>query len=82
MIIGAGKRGIIDYSKPIGRKNEVDESCILTKKGSIFTSGILPEYVSEELSWEALWKIKEGKELQKLVYSTFRIGISEIDKKK
>ncbi|GAA3573814.1 molybdopterin-dependent oxidoreductase [Snuella lapsa] len=81
IIVGAGAssfRFIQNYRE----HNEQDEIHVFSKESNLFYNRVLlPEYVTEELSWEQLLKIKQG-ELNKLdVYTHSKTYITKIDTK-
>lgn len=80
VIIGAGAAAY-RFVQTFREKNEVDELHVFSKeKDPFYNRVLLPEYVSEELSWEALEKLKKG-ELQKLNLTLHSdISIRSIDK--
>ena len=79
VIIGAGAAAY-RFIQSFREKNDMDEIHVFSKeKDPFYNRVLLPEYVSDELSWEALEKLKKG-ELQKLEVSLHSgIGISKID---
>lgn len=65
IVIGAGAAAY-RFIQSYREKNEVDEIHVFSKeKDPFYNRVLLPEYVSDELSWEALEKLKKG-ELEKL----------------
>ncbi len=65
IIIGAGAAAY-RFVQSYRRQNETDELHVFSREADAFYNRVLlPEYVSEELTWEALEKLKEG-ELEKL----------------
>ncbi|WP_405575870.1 molybdopterin-dependent oxidoreductase [Winogradskyella sp. Asnod2-B02-A] len=81
VIVGAGAaafRFIQNYRE----KNEKDEIHVFSKEFNLFYNRVLlPEYITEELTWEELLKIKE-KELKKLNITIHpETFITKIDKK-
>ncbi len=65
IIIGAGAAAY-RFVQSYREKNEIDELHVFSKeKDPFYNRVLLPEYVSKELSWESLEKLKKG-ELQKL----------------
>ncbi|MCM4153114.1 NAD(P)H-nitrite reductase [Arenibacter sp. N53] len=80
MIIGAGAAAY-RFVQTYREKNEVDELHVFSKeKDPFYNRVLLPEYVSEELTWEALEKLKKG-ELQKLDISLHSgTGVTQIDR--
>jgi len=83
IVVGAGAaafRFIQNYRE----QNEVDEIHVFSKEPNLFYNRVLlPEYVTEELKWQQLLKIKE-KELSKLNVhlhaETFITNINKSDK--
>ncbi|WP_396601371.1 molybdopterin-dependent oxidoreductase [Algibacter sp. R77976] len=83
IVVGAGAaafRFIQNYRE----QNETDEIHVFSKEPNLFYNRVLlPEYVTEELSWEQLLKIKE-KELSKLNIhlhpETYITEICKVDK--
>lgn len=80
VVIGAGAASY-RFVKSYREKNETDELHVFSReKHPFYNRVLLPEYVSEELSWEALEKLKEG-ELQKLDLQLHcGLGIKAIDR--
>lgn len=80
IIVGAGAAAY-RFIQTFRKKNKIDELHIFSKeKDPFYNRVLLPEYISEELSWEALEKLKKG-ELQKLDITLHSgIGITKIDK--
>ena len=80
VIIGAGAAAY-RFVQSYRSKNETDELHVFSKEEHPFYNRVLlPEYVSEELSWEALEKLKKG-ELEKLdIHLHPSLGIAAIDK--
>ncbi len=80
VIIGAGAAAY-RFVQTYREKNEADELHVFSKeKDPFYNRVLLPEYVSEELSWEALEKLKKG-ELQKLNLTLHSdLSIRSIDK--
>ncbi len=82
VMVGAGAasfRFIQNYRE----KNQQDEIHVFSKESNLFYNRVLlPEYITEELTWEQLLKIKEKalKELNIVVHS--ETLISKIDKEK
>lgn len=79
IVVGAGAaayRFIQSYREKDGK----DELHVFSKeKDPFYNRVLLPEYVSDELSWESLEKLKEG-ELKKLDVTLHRgIGITAVD---
>ncbi|WP_291967803.1 nitrate reductase [Maribacter sp.] len=65
VVVGAGAAAY-RFIQSYREKNTEDELHVFSKeKDPFYNRVLLPEYVSDELSWEALEKLKEG-ELQKL----------------
>ena len=65
MVIGAGAAAY-RFVQSYREKNEVDEIDVFSKEPYPFYNRVLlPEYVNDDLPWEALLKLKEG-ELEKL----------------
>ena len=81
ILIGAGAAAY-RFVKTYRQKNESDTIEIFsTEEHPFYNRILLPEYVSEELTWEQLQKVKEG-ELKKLnVLLHANNPIKEIDKK-
>lgn len=81
VIIGAGAAAY-EFVRSYRTLNKVDEIHVFSKEPHPFYNRILlPEYVSEHLSWEQLQKIK-AQELEKLNLSIHRaISIEEIQSK-
>ena len=82
LIIGAGAAAY-RFVQTYREKNETDELHVFSKeKDPFYNRVLLPEYVSEELTWEALEKLKKG-ELQKLNISLHSgIGVRQINREK
>ncbi len=82
VIIGAGAAAY-RFVQSYRSRNETDELHVFSKEEYPFYNRVLlPEYVSEELSWEALEKLKKG-ELEKLdIHLHPALGITGIDKTK
>ncbi len=80
IVVGAGAAAY-RFVQSYRDKNEKDELHVFSKeKEPFYNRVLLPEYVSEELSWEALEKLKKG-ELKKLEISLYPgVGILSIDK--
>ncbi len=80
IVVGAGAAAY-RFVQSYREKNEKDELHVFSKeKEPFYNRVLLPEYVSEELSWEALEKLKKG-ELKKLEISLYPgVGILSIDK--
>ncbi|SDE74076.1 ferredoxin-nitrate reductase [Cellulophaga baltica] len=81
VIIGAGAAAY-RFIQSYREKNDVDELHVFSKEQDPFYNRVLlPEYVSDELSWAALEKLKKG-ELKKLdVVLHPGVGISQIEDK-
>ncbi|MET1258222.1 molybdopterin-dependent oxidoreductase [Flagellimonas sp. DF-77] len=83
VVVGAGAAGY-RFIQSFREKNEVDTIEVFSKeKYPFYNRVLLPEYVNEDLPWEALQKLKKG-ELEKLdVLLHSENGISSIhpDKK-
>ncbi|MDC1227162.1 molybdopterin-dependent oxidoreductase [Algibacter sp.] len=81
IIAGAGAASF-RFVQNYREHNEVDEIHVFSKEPNLFYNRVLlPEYVTEELTWEQLLKIKE-KELNKLNITVHpETYISKIDKK-
>ena len=79
IIVGAGAAAY-RFIQTFREKNRKDELHVFSKEIDPFYNRVLlPEYVSDELSWDALEKLKKG-ELQKLgVILHPGIGITHID---
>ncbi len=79
IIIGAGAAAY-RFIQSYREKNRADELHVFSKeKDPFYNRVLLPEYVSDELSWEALEKLKKG-ELSKLdVELHSGIGITKVD---
>ena len=80
IVIGAGAAAY-RFIQTYREKNKKDELHVFSKEEHPFYNRVLlPEYVNDELSWEALEKLKEG-ELRKLDISLHPgIGISHVDR--
>ncbi|MBC6996942.1 nitrate reductase [Cytophaga sp. FL35] len=80
VVIGAGAAAY-RFVQTYRSKNKSDEIHVFSKeKDPFYNRVLLPEYVSEELSWEALEKLKKG-EVQKLGISLHSgVGIKKLDK--
>ncbi|MEM9001746.1 MAG: molybdopterin-dependent oxidoreductase [Bacteroidota bacterium] len=78
IIIGAGAAAY-RFMQTYRENNEVDELHVFSREEYPFYNRVLlPEYVNEELPWEALQKIKQG-ELEKLGVTLYQNnGIAEI----
>jgi len=81
IVIGAGAAAY-RFVQTYREKNQIDELHVFSKEGdSFYNRVLLPEYVSEELSWEALKKFKEG-EIEKLKINMHSgIGVVDINAK-
>jgi ferredoxin-nitrate reductase len=79
IIIGAGAAAY-RFIQSYREKNRADELHVFSKeKDPFYNRVLLPEYLSDELSWEALEKLKKG-ELSKLdVELHSGIGIVKVD---
>jgi len=79
LIIGAGAAAY-RFIQSYREKNKKDALHVFSKeKDPFYNRVLLPEYVSNELSWESLEKLKKG-ELQKLnVHLHPGIGITKVD---
>ena len=79
IIVGAGAAAF-RFVQNYREFNEVDEIHVFSKEPNLFYNRVLlPEYVTEELSWEQLLKIKQ-KELGKLNIKVYpETSISTID---
>jgi ferredoxin-nitrate reductase len=79
VVIGAGAAAY-RFIQSYREKNQRDALHVFSKeKDPFYNRVLLPEYVSDELSWESLEKLKKG-ELQKLDVNLHPgIGISHID---
>lgn len=82
VVIGAGAAAY-RFIQSYREKNITDELYVFSKEAYPFYNRVLlPEYVNEELPWEALQKLKQG-ELEKLrVQLSPSNGISEINTEK
>ncbi|NER16309.1 nitrate reductase [Spongiivirga citrea] len=82
IVIGAGAASY-RFIQSYREKNINDELHIFSKeKDPFYNRVLLPEYVSDELSWESLEKLKKG-EVDKLgVYLHAGLGITNIDSEK
>jgi ferredoxin-nitrate reductase len=81
IIVGAGAAAF-RFVQNYRESNEVDEIHVFSKEPNLFYNRVLlPEYITEELSWDALLKIKQI-ELKKLKISVHpETSISNIDSK-
>ncbi|MGX1928644.1 molybdopterin-dependent oxidoreductase [Flagellimonas sp. 2504JD4-2] len=79
VVIGAGAAAY-RFIQSYREKNTTDEVHVFSKEAYPFYNRVLlPEYVNEELEWDALQKLKQG-ELDKLRVQLYPSnGISEID---
>ncbi|TMU54500.1 nitrate reductase [Flagellimonas algicola] len=79
VVIGAGAAAY-RFIQSYREKNTIDEVHVFSKEAYPFYNRVLlPEYVNEELEWEALQKLKQG-ELDKLRVQLYPSnGISKID---
>ena len=79
-IVGAGAAAY-RFIQSYREQNEVDEIAIFSKEENPFYNRVLlPEYVSDELSWEQLEKLKKG-EIERLKVQMFPgVGIIKVDK--
>ncbi|AYN67713.1 NAD(P)H-nitrite reductase [Euzebyella marina] len=82
VVIGAGAAAY-RFVQTYRSKNRTDEVHVFSKeKDPFYNRVLLPEYVSEELSWEALEKLKKG-EIKKLGITLHSgLGIKSVDKVK
>ncbi|WP_405297021.1 molybdopterin-dependent oxidoreductase [Algibacter sp. Ld11] len=81
IIVGAGAAAF-RFVQNYRESNEVDEIHVFSKEPNLFYNRVLlPEYITEELSWDALLKIKQL-ELKKLKITVHpETSISNIDSK-
>lgn len=79
VVIGAGAAAY-RFIQSYREKNKKDELHVFSmEKDPFYNRVLLPEYVSDELSWASLEKLKKG-ELQKLqVHLHSGIGVTKID---
>ena len=79
-VIGAGAASY-RFVQSYREANEEDEIILFSKEAEPFYNRVLlPEYVSDELSWEALKKLKKG-EIDKLNLSLHpEISVNHVDK--
>ena len=79
LIVGAGAAAY-RFVQTYREKNKKDELHVFSKEENPFYNRVLlPEYVSDELSWESLEKLKKG-EIQKLNISLHAgVGITEVN---
>lgn len=82
VVVGAGAAAY-RFIQSYREKNTTDELHVFSKeKDPFYNRVLLPEYVSEELSWNALEKLKEG-ELKKLDVTLHPAnGITAVDEEK
>jgi len=82
VVVGAGAAAY-RFVQSYRAKNETDELHVFSKeKDPFYNRVLLPEYVTEELSWAALEKLKKG-ELEKLDVTMHPgLGIHSINKEK
>ncbi|WP_422082834.1 molybdopterin-dependent oxidoreductase [Ulvibacterium sp.] len=82
VVIGAGAAAY-RFIRSYREKNETDELHVFSKEPYPFYNRVLlPEYVNEELPWEALQKLKQG-ELEKLGVDLYPgNGITEVNAQK
>ncbi|PCJ82552.1 MAG: NAD(P)H-nitrite reductase [Bacteroidetes bacterium] len=82
VIIGAGAAAY-RFVQSYREKNEVDELHVFSKeKDPFYNRVLLPEYVSEELTWEALEKFKKG-EIEKLRLDLYSgVGVIAMDRER
>lgn len=82
VVVGAGAAAY-RFVQSYRAKNEKDELHVFSReKDPFYNRVLLPEYVTEELSWDALEKLKKG-ELEKLDVTLHPgLGIHSIDKEK
>lgn len=80
LIIGAGAAAY-RFVQTYRSKNKLDELHVFSRESDPFYNRVLlPEYVSDELTWEALEKLKKG-EVKKLgIHLHSGVGITQIDK--
>ncbi|MBW8243622.1 molybdopterin-dependent oxidoreductase [Muricauda oceani] len=80
VVVGAGAAAY-RFIQTYREKNRTDEIHVFSKEEHPFYNRVLlPEYVNEELSWEALQKLKQG-ELEKLKVRLYpNNGIKHIDR--
>ena len=81
VIVGAGAAAY-RFIQSYREKNEVDELHVFSKEPYPFYNRVLlPEYVNEELPWEALQKLKQG-ELEKMEVNLYPSnGIQKVNPK-
>ncbi|NDV16713.1 molybdopterin-dependent oxidoreductase [Muricauda sp. TY007] len=82
VVVGAGAAAY-RFIQTYREKNRTDEIHVFSKEEHPFYNRVLlPEYVNEELSWEALQKLKQG-ELEKLKVTLYpNNGVKDINAKK
>ena len=81
LIIGAGAAAY-RFIQTYREKNETDELHVFSKeKDPFYNRVLLQEYVSEELSWEALEKLKKGELEKSDMTLRTRSGVTQIDRK-
>jgi len=81
VVVGAGAAAY-RFIQTYREKNKTDEIHVFSKEEHPFYNRVLlPEYVNEELSWEALQKLKQG-ELEKLKVTLYpNNGVKDINAK-
>ena len=81
VVVGAGAAAY-RFIQTYREKNRTDEIHVFSKEEHPFYNRVLlPEYVNEELSWEALQKLKQG-ELEKLRVTLYpNNGVNDINAK-
>jgi len=81
-IVGAGAAAY-RFAKSYRDHNEEDELLVFSKeKNPFYNRVLLPEYVSDELTWEELEKVKK-EELDKLNLQLFsEVSVTKVDKEK
>lgn len=81
VVVGAGAAAY-RFIQTYREKNKTDEIHVFSKEEHPFYNRVLlPEYVNEELSWEALQKLKQG-ELEKLKVTLYpKNGVKDINAK-
>ena len=81
VVVGAGAAAY-RFIQTYREKNKMDEIHVFSKEEHPFYNRVLlPEYVNEELSWEALQKLKQG-ELEKLKVTLYpNNGVKDINAK-
>ncbi len=82
IVVGAGAAAY-RFIQSYREKNRADELHVFSKeKHPFYNRVLLPEYVNEELPWEALQKLKQG-ELEKLDVRLYpNMGVTEVDTEK